>query len=212
MRLFFAVILWTMFFFGLAQAQEDGVNTATSALQQALATLKQSVEKLSLDNDQWAVRDNAMKARIAQLQAQWGRGEAQGDFLNKTADKLRDKNPRRGQQIARLEKENFDLDNRIQKTLGDIKLIRESMASGARLQKEKLKLIKRIYDSQQRQESLHEAILLSKNPQAPRMTASGHIEGEKLQSSIDDFNDLLSQMLDLDKRKSRLEMMIKKSG
>jgi chromosome segregation ATPase len=174
---------------------------------------------------------------------------------------LQDKNPRRGQQIARLERENFDLDNRIQKALGDIKLIQQSMVSGDRLQKEKLKLMKMIYDSQQRQESLHEAILratasvghddrptgaltmkvhqlelelksleknylqlkdsmeqMSKNLQAPRMTASGHIEEEKLQSSIDDLNrqgvglradldDLLSQMVDLDKRKARLEAM-----
>ena len=212
LRLFFAVILWMMFFFSRGLAQEDNVNTATSFLQEALATLKQSVEKLSLDNDQWAARDNAMKAKGLQLQTQLGQLEAQGDLLNKTADKLRDKNPRRGRQIARLEKEDFDLDNRIQKTLGDIKLIQESMMSGGRLQKEKLKLMKMIYDSQQRQESLHEAILLSKNSQAPRMTASGHIEGGKSQSSIDDLNDLLSQMVDLDKRKSRLEMMIKKSG
>ena len=221
MRLFFAVILWMMFFFGRSLAQEDNVNMATSALQEALATLKQSVEKLSLDNDQLAARDNAMKARVVQLQTQWGRLEAQGDLLNKTAEKLRDKNFSRGQQIVRLEKENSDLDNRIQKALGDIKLIQESMVSGDRLQKEKLRLMKMIYDSQQRQESLHESILrsMSKNSKAPRMTVSGHIEEGKLQSSIDDLNRqgvglranldaLLSQMVDLDKRKARLEEMV----
>jgi chromosome segregation ATPase len=167
-RLFFAVILWMMFFSGGSPAQEDNVSTATPALQEALVTLKQSVEKLSLDNDQWTARGNAMKARVYQLQTQWGQLEARGDFLNKTADKLRDKNSLRGRQIARLEKENFDLDNRIQKAEGGIKLIQGSMASVARLQKEKLKLMKMIYDSQQRQASLHEAILeFQKNTTLP---------------------------------------------
>ena len=260
-----------MFFFGRSLAQEDNVSMATSALQEALATLKQSVEKLSLDNDQWTARDKAMKAKGIQLQTQLGQLEAQGNLLNKTADKLRDKNPRRGRQIARLEKENFDLDNRIEKALGGIKLIQQSMASGAHLQKEKLKLMKMIYDSQLRQESLHESILratasvgyddratasvghddratgeltmrvrqlelelkvleknylqfkdlmeqISKRATAFRMTVSGHIEEGKLQSSIDDLNRqgvglranldaLLSQMVDLDKRKARLETM-----
>ncbi len=125
------------------------MTTATSALQDVLTTLKQSVKKLSLDNDQWTARDKAMKALVLQLQARLGRLEAQGDLLNKTAAPLRDKNPRRAQHIARLEKENFDLDNRTHP---------ESQAAGHR-QKEKLKLMKMIYDSQQRQESLHEAIL-----------------------------------------------------
>jgi predicted nucleic acid-binding Zn-ribbon protein len=61
---------------------------------------------------------------------------------------------------------------------------------------------------------------MNKKAQAARMTVSQHIEGEKLQSSIDDLNrqgvalkvdldDLRSQMIDLDKRKSYLETTIK---
>jgi chromosome segregation ATPase len=60
---------------------------------------------------------------------------------------------------------------------------------------------------------------MSKKAQASRMTVSQHIEEVKLQSSLDDLNhqgsvlrvdldDLRSQMIDLDKRKSRLEDMI----
>ena len=63
---------------------------------------------------------------------------------------------------------------------------------------------------------------MSKKAQAAQMTVSQHVEEEKLQSSIDDLNrqgvglradldDLRSQMVDLDKRKSRLEMMIQHS-
>jgi len=150
MRLFFVVISGMMFFSGLGLAQEDNVTTATSSLQSVLSHLKQSVEKLGLTNDQWAARDKAIKAQVLQLQAQLGRLEAQGALLNKTAAPLRDKNLRRARQIARLEKENSDSDHRIHPP--------ESRA-GARRQKEKLKLMKMVYDSQQRQESLHEAIL-----------------------------------------------------
>jgi len=52
------------------------------------------------------------------------------------------------------------------------------------------------------------------------MTVSQHVEEEKLQSSLNDLkhqgaglgadlDDLRSQMIELDKRKSRLEMLIK---
>ena len=63
---------------------------------------------------------------------------------------------------------------------------------------------------------------MSKKAQASRMTVSQHIEGEKLQNSMEDLNrqgtvlraqldGLRTQMIDLDKRKSRLEMMIQQS-
>ena len=44
-------------------------------------TLKQSVEKLSLDNDQLAASDNAIKQQISQLQTQLGQLQAQGDVF-----------------------------------------------------------------------------------------------------------------------------------
>ena len=157
MRLFFAVILGMMFFAGPGLAQEEDAMTDKAALQNVLSVLKQSVKKLSLDNDQWAARDNAIKEQVLQLRSQLGSLEAQGDLLNKTAAPLQDKNPGHAKQIARLEKENSDLDNRIQKAEDSIKLIQESMASMAHLQKEKLRLMKMIYDSQQRQESLNGA-------------------------------------------------------
>ena len=158
MRLFFAVILGMMFFSGTGLAQEEDATTDKAALQNVLSVLKQSVEKLSSDNDQWTARDHAVQQQVLELRSQLGCLQGQGDLLNKKAAPFQDKNPSRAQQIARLEKENSDLDHRIQKAEGSIKLIQESMASMARLQKEKLKLMKMIYDSQQRQESLHEAI------------------------------------------------------
>ena len=331
MRLFLTIILGVMFFPGLSLAQEDNFTTATSALQNVLSSLKQSVEKLGLDNDQLTAKDNAVKAQVLQLQLQLGQIEAQGEVLNKAADRLQEKNPRRSQQITRLEEENFDLDNRIQKAEVVIKSIQKSLDAGyqedqrlllqlknmqnglpgavdvpsmesqaaAHRQVEKLKLMKMIYDSQQRQESLHESILefqkntpllpaagalahqqqlkeqikdlgsqiaayppetassgnpgpanqwddaqlrqleleltvleknysqlkdlmgqMTKKAQDAQMTVNQKVEGGKLQSNIEDLNrqgeglmadldDLRSQMVDLDKRKSRLETMIR---
>lgn len=161
MRLFFAVILGMMFFSGRGWAQEDDVMTASADLHRELFALQQSAIKLAVNNDQWTARDNAIKQQVLGLQAQLGRLEAQGDLLNRAAARLQDENPRRSKQIARLEEENSDLDHRIQKAEDDIKLIQESMASEAGLQKEKLKLMRMIYDSRQRQEALHKAILKS---------------------------------------------------
>ena len=324
LRILFVVILGVMFFPFRSMAQEDYVGTATTALQDVLSHLKQSVQKLSLDNDQLAARDDTMKQQVLQLQAQLGRLESQGDFLNKAVVQLQDKNPRQSQQITRLEKENFDLDNNAEKTQAGIKVMQQSLEAGyqenqklnlqlsrmtnglsqdlspesptaARRQKEKLKLMKMIYDSQQRQEMLHKAIQgfqkdtplmpaanalarqqflkqqvkdlevqvaaypsdkpstnsgladqtvqlrqlesalksleknylqlkdlmeqMSKKAKASQMTVSQHIEEEKLRGNIDDLNrqgaglrgdldNLRSQMVNLDKRKSRLETMI----
>jgi chromosome segregation ATPase len=314
-RLLLAVIFGLMPLIGRAWAQDEQgyISPATTALQEVLSNLKQSVEKLSLDNDQMGARDNAIKQQISQLQEQLSRLEAQADLLNKEIDKLKDKNPRRAQQIARLEEKNSELDDRAQKTQDSIKLIQQSLQADARQkpktpsfqslseehsQKERLKLMKMIYDSQQRQEALHKAISeyqkntplqpaasalehqqflkeqikdmeaqiaayppqnisangglidqgddpqlrqlelelkaleqnylqlkdlmgqMDKKAQSVQLSVSEHIEGQKLQSSIDDLNrqgvalkveleDLRSQMVDLDKRKSSLETMIK---
>ena len=69
-------------------AQEDYIGRATSALQDVLSNLQQSVQKLSLDNDQMTARDNAMKQQVSQMQEKLEGLEAQGDLLNKTAAQL----------------------------------------------------------------------------------------------------------------------------
>jgi chromosome segregation ATPase len=327
--LFFVVILGVIFSSCFALAQEDNVTTATSALQDVLSILKQSVTKLAVDNDQLAAKDNYMKAQVSQLQMQLDHLQVQGDVLNKAAAQLHGNDPRRAQQIAQLEEENSDLDDRTKKAEDGIKLIQQSLDAGyqedqklllqlkgmtkalsspaqvqspasqamQRRQKEKLRLMKMIYDSQQRQESLHQSILefqkntpllpaasalahqqllkeqiknleaqitaypspgplgneaypnqwdapqvhqlelelknlennylqlkdlmeqMDKKAQSAKMTVSQRVEGEKLQSNIDELNhqsqglradldNLRSQMIDLDKRKSSLEAMI----
>jgi len=234
LRLFFIVILGTGFFAGPGFAQDDYAGT-TSAFQDVLSNLKESVTKLATDNDQLAARDTAIKQQVLQLQAQLGQLEAQGVLLERKAARWRDNNPGRAQPF-----EAPPPDTR----------------AGESRQKEKLKLMKMIYDSQQRQEMLQERpsangeaqwddtqqrqleselkVLeknyvqlkdlmdqLGKKSQSVQLTVSQRIEGEKLQGSIDDLNrqgvglksdldDLRSQMVDLDKRKSQLEVMIKK--
>jgi len=293
-------ILGMIFPLGFGWAQESNVAAATASLQDVLSTLKQSVEKLSADNDQWGAQDNALKEQVSQLQVRLGSLETQGDDLSQAAARLQVKNPRRSQEILSLEEENSRLDERIQKAENGIKSIQSTPSQAAiRPQKEKLRLMKMIYDSQQRQEALYASILeYQKNMPLPaanalagqqllkdqikdleaqiaalppdktsasftlanqwddtqlqqlemelkaleknylqlkdlkekvtqksksiQMTTGQHAEGVKLQSSMDDLNrqglglkadldTLRAQMVELDKRKSHLEMMIQHS-
>jgi len=283
MRLFFAFILGMILSTGCAIAQDDEVMTASSALQGVLSNLQQSIEKLSLDNAQWQAQDKGVKQRIAQLQMQLGRLETQGNDLDRAAVHLHENDLRQAQEITRLEKENSDLDAHIQKTQGDIKLVQRSLdtkyheyqklISPARQaavdrQKEKLKLMKMVYDSQLRQETLHRSILelkkstnslpvaqalvrpplwdegqmhqlefdlkdleknyaqlkdltekMSQKAKSFRPTVDQKIEEKKLQGNMNDLtrqsvglradlDDLRAQMVELDKRKSYLEMML----
>jgi hypothetical protein len=320
-------MLWAAAMGGRALAQEDNVGTAVSALQDVLSTLQQSVKRLSADNDQLAARNQSVKDQLSRLQMQLGGLKSQADELNGTAGRLREKNPQRSRQIARLEEEDLDLDDRIQKAQSAVKLtggsldteggedqdrfFRSATAVPAQqlppgpgssdsgeslsLQKEKLHLMKMIYDSQQRQESMQESILefqkqappsplagalmhqqflkeqvrrmqaglpkpaaggglavsdrwddihlsrleaelkaleenysqlkdlmkqINNKTQSVPLTVSQRTEGERLQGSINELNrqgeglradldELRTQMIDLDKRKSRLEGMIR---
>ncbi len=311
--------------------EERNIVSATSALQDVLSTLKDSVDKLSVDNDQLAARDKSMKQQMAQLQMRLGSLRQEGDRLNQAAGKFQNSNPRRARQITELEGESFDWDNRIKKAQDSIALIQQSLdekykqdqalllqlkdLTGATLpaapqapslesqtalqvQLEKLKLMKMIADSQDRQAALQQSILdyqksKSMLPQAAainqqlvqdqinalqaqaaalptpsipvklgsanqgdglqakelqlelkvlaknygqlkdlinqmdkkagitKMSAEQHAQEEKLQGSLENLNhqsaglraqldDLRSQMIDLDKRKTSLEEMIKK--
>lgn len=167
MRIISVVILGMMISSACALAQEDSFVTATSTLQGVLATLKQSVQKLSIDNDRLAARDHAMKEQISQMSSELGLLQTKGEFLNNSLGRLQENNPRRVQQIAALEAENFGLDNRIGKFQEAVKLIQLSLDTGLRSpkfngethsQKEKLRLMKMIDDCQQRQEALQASI------------------------------------------------------
>ncbi len=219
MRLLFTVILSIILLNGRAWAQEENVSIAASALQGVLSNLKQSVEKLSLDNDQLTAKDNYIKQQVLQLQAQLGQLEAQGNVLNTAAVKLQDKNTRRARKIAQMEATNFDLDNRTQKAEASIKLIQKSLDAGYqedqrlllqlkgmtnilpeapkaqplespsanRRQKEKLRLMKMVYDSQQRQELLHESILEFQKNTALLPAASALAHQQNLKEQIKDL-------------------------
>lgn len=177
---------------------------STANLQSVLATLKQSVDKLSLDNEQLAARDSEIKRQIAEMQLQLGKLQAQGDGLSKAANQFQGSNPRLAQQVTRLEEENYELDNRTQKTQAAIQLVRQSLEAGygqekklllqikgdshslpaplpeaadtERLQKEKLRLMKMIYETQQREASLHASIMETQrtSPLLPAASALAH--------------------------------------
>jgi chromosome segregation ATPase len=170
-------------------AQEDDIAHATSSLQSVLSNLQQSVQQLSVNNDQLSARDDFMKVQISKLQLQLGDLQSQGNSLGQAVGKLQADDPGRDQKISDLEEENRDLDNRIEKAQDGIRSIQRSLGEAYQddqnlllklkgtsgelpssiqgsenpadihQEKEKLKLMKMIYDSQQRQEDLHGSLL-----------------------------------------------------
>jgi chromosome segregation ATPase len=130
MKLFCTIILGMMLLSNRSFAQDNNVATATTALQSVLSNLQQSVEKLGVENDQWASRDHAIKEEISRLQIELGKLQSQGDLLNKSTAKLQDQNSRRAERITTLEQENYALDNQSQKAEAGIKLIQQSLNAG----------------------------------------------------------------------------------
>jgi len=213
MRVLIAVMIGMLLLISRGFAQESGVTEAVSSLQSVLSNLKDSVERLSVDNDQMTQRDNAIKAQVEQLQAQLGQLEDQGDQLSHEMDKLHGKDPGHAQQVARLEEQNTDLDDQRQKAQTKIRLAQESLNEGyqedqrlvlqlsgvpsalllqspayqleVRRQKRKLQLMKMIAESQQRQADLQRAILkYQKNISAPPADALARQELLKEQIKI----------------------------
>ena len=212
-----------------ALAQEDGnMMSTTSALQDVLSNLKESVEKLNIDNARLADRDNAIKEHIGQLQKELADLESQSDLLIKSTIKLQDENPRLTKEINRLNLENFNLDNQTEKIQSGIKSLQGALNDGYQedqellLQlnraqtaplpvvprphesaddasrehrlKEKLRLMKMIYESQQRQGVLHKSILeLQKSiPILPAASALAH--QELLKEQIKDLQNQIASL------------------
>lgn len=195
-----------VFFTLPAMAQDQGPAVDTSSLQSVLANLKESAEKLNEDNDQLAARDKYIRQQILQLQGQLGRLESQGNTLSEAVSQLQDSDTRQSRQVIRLQQESSDLDGHIQKAQGAVKPAQRALDAAyaedqklllqlksmtgappmqdtgsaglpsADVQKEKLKLMKMIYDSQARQEDLHQAIMaMQKNaPLQPAAAALAH--------------------------------------
>jgi len=110
-------------------------------------------------------------------------------------------NPRRESQIERLEEVSIDLNHRVQKAQEGIKFTQESLNNDyqedqklllrlkgmqsthfqgdAHLQKEKLRLMKMIYESEQRQEALH-AFILGYQQDKPLLPIAGALAQQQL--------------------------------
>jgi len=199
----FIVLLISFFLSTCAWAQEDNLMNATSALQDVLSTLKDSVDKLNVNNSKLAAKDNYIRNQISLLQVKLAKLSQDGAVLNKAEEPLRQNNDRFSKQINELESEIFGVDNETQKDEGEIRLAQQSMDAGyhedeklllqlkkmapvlggqavpspiddeaLKMQKEKLKIIKMIYESRERQAAIHQSILdFQKNsPQLPAVS------------------------------------------
>ena len=196
------------------------------ALGEVLSHLKQSVEQLTADNERLTLQNNALKQEAYQLQAQLGQLRQQEDALNKTAQRLRGNNPRWAQQISRLEEENLDLDKRIKKTCEGIKFVGQALSAAdkenqpeaspieAHKQKEKLKLMKMIYDSQQRQEVLRRSIedYEKQMPAPPAHSALVHPALSSNQWDDTQLSALAAQLKKLEQNYDQLKELLRQMG
>jgi len=174
MRLFLTASL-LLFFTSAAGAQEDSLNAVTSALQEVLASLQHSVEQLNQDNDQLTARDSAIRKQVQDLQGQLEQLQAQGGDLDAQVQKLRENNPRRAQAIARLEKENYELDDRTLKAGAGVKLYQRSLDAGYQEDQRLLLQLKSLSAASLK------SIVLDAQRANPRQQALIHLQKEKLE-------------------------------
>jgi len=185
---------------------QDNVTAATDALGTVLSNLKLSVEQLTADNERLMLKDDAVRRQIDQLQEQLMRFQQQEAILDQTVIKLREKNPKRAQQISRLEEENLGLDNRLQKTASGIKSVQQSLQAAVkevppevspvivRRQKERLQLMKMIEDSRQKQDLLREAILDQEKQTSLQPAAGALVRQKMLREQVKDLEDQIASL------------------
>ncbi|MBF0511142.1 MAG: hypothetical protein HQL13_02315 [Candidatus Omnitrophica bacterium] len=189
MRVIGILILGIIFLFNPGWAMGKDVSGETALLKQALAQLKSTEQTMNLDNDLWRFKNKTKEEEVRQLQAKLQRLKGQGEAFNQSSDNIEEIKPGQQKQIDHLKEILIDLDHRIQKVNENIQFAKQSLdeenqeyqKSLSRLkevkkqveppvessdqkeklhrQKERLRLMKMIDHSQERQESLHTAIL-----------------------------------------------------
>ena len=123
-----------------AQANQ-AINLSTDQLAGELAGLKTSTERLSAGNAALSVSNNALQSRLVPLQGPLQKLMDENNALTRSALKLQEVNPARARKIAELEKEAFDIDNKIEKLAEDINASR-ALIEGA--SKEDVRLNQRL--------------------------------------------------------------------
>ena len=164
-----------------------GIEQVSDQLGTSLTSLKNSADKLSVGNGALTAKNDDLKKHLNKLQTQFQKLADENNVLTKSAQKLQDIKPVRAQQIAELEKSIFELDEKMDKWTEEIKtskaaLVRsqaEDLLLTKKLgeiipvvpvpapkpvvvdtdrRKEKLRILKMVYQSKERQEDLYSQV------------------------------------------------------
>ena len=150
---------------------------------ESLTMLKDSSQQLSAGNAALAIKNDTLRASFKQMQMRLAKEIDENNNLTKSVLKLQDVNPSRAKQITRLEKDVFDINNAIDRLAEEMKINKENCVRAqaqegpltqklAQLgiiqppdppaapdpRKERLQLLKMIYESKNRQENLYAQI------------------------------------------------------
>ena len=171
---------------GYAQSLSP-IDAAGEHLGQSLSDLKTSVTRLSAGNQTLANTNARLKTRLEALRLRLRDLGVQEDQMSKEAAKLKMVDGPRAKRIAQLEKELFGLNEKLEHIATDSQDVRESMARSMKQdeelagrldqmgvhvevktlavpnadrlrQKERLKILKMIYDSKQAKQKLEQRI------------------------------------------------------
>ena len=165
-------------------AQTDQrIEFAANKFGKGLSGLKDSADQLSAGNRALTAQNNALKLRLNQALLKLQQSIEENKSLTRASLKLQDGHPVRAKQIAQLEREAFEADAKMDRLAQEIKVdkdaIERAQADEQQLtkrlsefgvnqaptappvpdhQKEKLRLLKMVYESKQRQEDVHRQI------------------------------------------------------
>ncbi len=206
-----------------AHAEEAPVKEAADRFGEELEGLKASAAKLSLRNAAMSAANSELRTRMSAQQIRLGKLVEESNDLTKAALKLQDSNPTRTKKITQLEKDNFDIDSRTDHLTEQGKTDKDAMerekaqegpldAKLAQLglmvqkpepqipspadahQKEKLRLLKMIYESKQRQADLY--VRLSDSQKNVPVSSGSSFPGKKhtLAAKIREAEDSIEEM------------------
>ncbi len=202
-------ILLAFFCIAPVMAEEMPVVVATDHLEATLTDFKESIAQMSSANDALDLKNQGVRAKINQLQSELDQSLKQEQELSQDVLKLQQNNDARGQQIARMEKEILDTDAQAAALDQGAQATNERLA-GMRLEdqqlsdqitqmqgtmpqqalpdndqrKEKLKLIKMIYESKEHQGQIQRQLLQLKKESPPSIASQEQERQDQLKKDI----------------------------
>jgi chromosome segregation ATPase len=170
---------------------EPPMKAATDQFQYSLMILKQTIERVSADNARLTAKNDQLKQLLTSERMQLGQLQHRNEELGRASSKLRGTQPAHAKQLSALAQEIFEMQNRLDKQEAQLNVVRsallqkeeedrklsEQLTQGQHPQapaapqtpdpqkdevrKEKLKLMKMLYESKKHQGDLQNALVTS---------------------------------------------------